>query len=146
MPGRDLKNYEQYRDKLLGYAQACEINVEYKPEDGDGAWISTRRKIRIDPDLAPSTEIATLLHELGHVLDDTRSKGGMDQRIEKAYHAVYHKKPTRKQHEMVLKRERAAWEHGRGIAKKLRIRLGKWFEDEMAEALREYRAQEVQNR
>jgi hypothetical protein len=144
--GRSLKNHDAYLDKLKAYAQACEITVEWKNEDGDGAYIPSLRKIKIDPDLPDSTEIATLLHELGHSLDDTLYSKSVMRVLDRAYKAVYHKKPTQQQLQSVLDCEKRAWTFGRSIAKKLRIPLGKWYAAEEAEALKIYGDTETQNR
>jgi Zn-dependent peptidase ImmA (M78 family) len=144
--GRKLKNYDKYLEKIEHYAQACEITIKYGQEDGDGSYSPARRTVKIDENLSDSAELATLLHELGHVLDDSTRQRFEEPKLSSAYNAVYNKKPTKKQIELVLECEEAAWVYARAIAKKLRIPLGKWFDDEMKDGLDSYRETETQNR
>lgn len=141
MSGRPLKNFDTYRDKLEAYSKACELTLEYRDHDGDGTYFPSRRKIVIDKDLPESTEIATFLHEIGHSMDDTLHSKSMEKKFDKAYKAIYskRKKPTPQQKELVLGCEERAWMYGRAIAKKLRIPLGKWYDEEQTDALKSYR-------
>jgi hypothetical protein len=146
MPGRPLKNYDYYKDKLEQYAAACEITVERKSYAGDGAYMPSQRKVVLDVDLPESTEIATFLHELGHSMDDTLLSKSYEKKLSRAYRAVYEKLPTQSQLQEVIECERRAWIFGRALAKKLRIPLGKWYESEEADALGLYRSVETQDR
>lgn len=139
-----LRRYEDYLTKLQHYAAACDIEIEYRLEPSDGLYIPSQRKVVLDKDLEPGEEIATLLHELGHMLDDALQEP--DSNLNRAYQAVYRKKPTINQRRLVLECEQRAWDCGRGIAKKLRIPLGKWYDREMQDALQSYRDTETQNR
>jgi hypothetical protein len=136
--GRPLPNFEAYLAKLLAYAKACEIKVIYRDEPCDGVYQPSRRTIIIDKDLPESTEIATLLHELGHAEDDAFLDEFTLARLEKLYRKVYRVKLSKRDLAQVLECERRAWQFGRAIAKKLRIPLGKWFEAEEDEALTAY--------
>lgn len=138
--GRNLKRYDEYRDKIMAYMEACAINFEFAPEPDEGAYLASRRLIRIDPDLDESTEIATMLHELGHLTDDTLLTGPKFKRISLAYKAFNEKYHSPSQMRLILQCEQRAWMYGRGIAKKLQITLGKWYDDEEKEALAEYAA------
>lgn len=135
--GRDLKKYDEYLDKIKTYAAAIEIKIERKEEPSDGVYLPTRRVIRVDPDLDESEEISVLLHELGHMLDDVIFMTDNDE-INDAYSKVYVQKLTKKQLEIVLGCEQRAWDNGRGLAKKLRIRLGKWYDIEEKSAMEDY--------
>lgn len=136
--GRPLKRYDDYLDKLKLYAEACEITIEYKSVDGDGVYVPSRRKIVLDPDLPESTEIATLLHEIGHSMDDTLINKRTEKVMDRAYKAFYDQSASKKQVEKVVECEKRAWIYGRSIAKKLRIPLGKWYDYEEKSALEGY--------
>jgi uncharacterized protein with von Willebrand factor type A (vWA) domain len=88
--------------------------------------------------LDDSTEIATLLHELGHQFDDALKDPKKRKKYDKAYPAFYKGQASEKQKKLVLECEKRAWEYGKAIAKKLRIKLGKWYEHEKEQALKEY--------
>lgn len=141
-----LRKAEEYLGKIYQYADAVDIRIEVKASADDGVYLPARRKIVIDKDLDPSEEVAILLHELGHALDDALAKKSMEKRVDSAYKAIYAKKPTRKQRDFVMGCELRAWEYGRGIAKKLRIPLGKWYDRVRDESLKSYRETETQNR
>jgi hypothetical protein len=142
-----LRRYDLYIDKLMAYAEACQITVVYRIEPSDGVYIPARRKIVLDKDLEPGEEIATFLHELGHAMDDSLENGTTHfKKLQNAYHATYEKKPTKYQRSLVVACEKRAWEYGRGIARKLRIPLGKWFTEAMEDGLKSYRETETQNR
>lgn len=136
--GRTLKNHDLYMEKLLAYAYACEITIEYKEMDGDGSYVPSRRKVKLDKDLPESTEVATLLHELGHSLDDNLTDKKIELVMDKAYKAFYKRSANKRQVEHVVECEKRAWVYGRGIAKKLRIPLGKWYDEEERTALEGY--------
>ena len=137
--GRPLKNFDIYLDKLKLYAEACEIEIVYRDVPGDGAYIPTKRRINIDKDLPESTEIATLSHEMGHAMDDTLYDKRSMKILDKAFPAYYAGTATEAQKQAVIECERRAWVFARGIAKKLRIPLGKWFTNEESEAMSAYR-------
>lgn len=146
MPGRVLKNHDVYLQKLEVYAKACEIKILYKEDRDLGGYSPTKRAVYLSPDMPESTEIAILLHELGHQLDDHLHAPTHNNALSMAYYASYERKPTRRQKARVLSCERRAWRCARAIAKRLRIPLGKWFEKERDEALAGYRKMETQNR
>ena len=127
MIDRKLKNYEKYLSKIEFYAKAIGIKIEYAEEPSEGAYIPARHKVRIDTDLSESSEIATLLHELGHEMDDTLTVPVY--KLERAYEATYKDKPTKAQLKLVLECERKAWYYGKVIAAKLKIKLGKWYDE-----------------
>jgi len=139
--GRPLKNYDIYIDKLKLYAEACEIEIVYRDVPGDGIYMPSKRRISIDKDLPESTEIATLTHELGHAMDDTLYDKRSMKILDKAFPAYYNGTATESQKQAVIECERRAWVFARGIAKKLRIPLGKWFTSEEQEALADYKGE-----
>lgn len=136
--GRPLKNFDIYMDKLRMYVEACELTLEYKDIDGDGVYLPSRRVITLDKDLPESTEVATLLHEMGHTMDDSLYDPASEKKLDKAYKAVYKNKASYDQTQAVLACEQRAWVFARGIAKKIRIPLGKWFDQEEKDALNSY--------
>ena len=137
--GRCLKKFDEYYQKLEHYCEASEIEIQYKEHDNDGSWVPSRRKIILDRDLDESTAVATLLHELGHTTDDYLKDPKQEKKYNKAYKAFYNNTANEKQKKLVVECEERAWVYGRGIARKLRIPLGKWFDTEEAEALRSYK-------
>lgn len=137
-----LKNYSIYLKKLNKFAQALGITVVSNQEvDGDGLWMPSRNKIKIDNNLSQSDEIATYLHELGHALDDIHLATKNNKRLHKAYHAVYSNKVRKSQIKIVVECEARAWTLGREIAKKLKIKLGKWYDDAESSSLLDYKSQ-----
>ncbi len=138
MPGRPLPNYDDYLDKLKCYIKACELTLEYRDEPCDGVWIPARRTIAIDKDLQESTEIAIILHELGHSLDDAMASPKVANAYSRAYTAFYANRLTKKQRQHILTCEQTAWNNGRALATRLRIPLGKWFSDEEAACLKSF--------
>lgn len=136
--GRVLKNFDLYMDKLRLYAEACELIVEYKDIDGDGIYLPSKRKIQLDKDLPESTEVATFLHELAHTMDDALHDPCTEKKLDRAYKAFYKDRASYDQKHLVIACETRAWTYARGIAKKIRIPLGKWFYEEEEEALKSY--------
>lgn len=142
---RGLRKHEEYLEKIFQYCSAVEISVVYRLEPSDGVYMPSRRQIVLDKDLEPHEEVATLLHELGHAMDDSLTSGTPQyKKLERAYRVIYDKRPTKRQKELVHETEVRAWEYGKGIAKKLRIPLGKWYGAVRDEALLSY--SEIQSR
>lgn len=137
---RKLKNHEKYRQALLGFAKSLNIKVVFKYDDGNGSYIPESRKIIIDNELTNSDEIATLLHELGHVLDEGLIKDSpFYNRLNKAYGRIYKKSVTKAQKALVIKCEKRAWVYGRAIANILGIKLGLWYESIAKQCIDAYR-------
>ncbi len=134
---RKLKNYLIYKKKLLDFASTFEVSVIYKNFPGEGK--AENKKITLDTGLSQSAEIATLLHELGHVLDDLSFTTDEYNKISKAYTRIYDDNCSREHKETVLEREKAAWKYGRNLATQLGIRLGKWFLVEEKVSIASYR-------
>lgn len=137
--GRKLKKYDEYFDSLETYLMASGMELVFSEEvTGLGEFVPSLRRIVIDENLEDSTEIAVLLHELGHQFDDALKDPKQMKKLDKAFPAFYKGKANKKQKKLVIECETRAWEYGKGIAKKLRIPLGKWYEQEKVEALKEY--------
>ena len=135
-----LKNYTLYLSKIERYAKLCNIKITYCQCDGDGSFSSSRRRIRIDNDLSEAKEVAVLLHELGHALDDSMPTGPKARKTNAAYANMYDKlKVTDIQLSLIIECEQRAWNIGRAIAKKLSIRLGKWYDNHEKECLDNYK-------
>ncbi len=130
MPERALKHYEAYLERLFAFAKATGVKIRYdENQSSEGVWMPSIRKIKLDTDLSQSGEIASLLHELGHSLDDMLSTPAkLDEKLYKAYDAMYKDTCTKKQRALVVACEERAWNNGRDIANRLRIRLGKWYD------------------
>ena len=60
--------------------------------------------------------------------------------IDDSYRAFYREEHTRKDAKVVIASEEKAWRLGREVAKRLKIRLGKWYDKAMAECLESYKA------
>lgn len=141
----NLKHFDRYRRALKRYAKAINISLRYDPKaEDDGYYSPLKHVIKIDSELTEVETIAATLHELGHALDDAISWEGnklLTDKIKEAYARTYSKRPANtKQRRLVLKCERAAWKYGRVIAKKLGIKLGKWYDAYMDECLKSYKA------
>ncbi len=135
----DLKHYGRYIRYIKAYCSAIHLSLEFSNKDDEGAYIPSLRKIRVDPDLPESSQLAVLLHELGHVLDDTLLAKKKFRQMERAYMKVYSHKCSKKQKRVVYRAELRAWEYGRVIAKILDIRLGKWYDKYRSKCLQGYR-------
>lgn len=133
-----LKNYLVYKNKLLDFARACNISITYTPGDNEGSMESSK-KITASSNMSQSAEIATILHEIGHVLDDMSLTLADRTKVDKAYGKIYTDNYSHKHKQTVLEREKAAWMYGRRLAAQVGIKLGKWFITEEKEALASYR-------
>lgn len=138
--GRTLKNHDLYMQRLEAYAAASHVELVWEEEPDGGAWVPARRLIRIDPHLTDSDEVATLCHELGHSEDDSFQRKRVWKKLDRAYSAFQRGRQTPEQYQAVIECEERAWRFGRAIAKRLKIPLGKWFDDEERSALAAYRS------
>lgn len=139
MARKNLANCEEYFLTLKCYAKALKIKIIYAHIDCEGIYIPNRRTIKLDPDLDDQELIATLLHELGHSLDDALVTKTTYRHLDKAYPRVYDNKGTKQQLQTVLSCEKRAWICGKAIAKRLKIPLGKWYNRISKRNLRTYR-------
>lgn len=138
MVAENLKNYKKHLSKLIALANAFGVTVEFKPEIDDGIYIPSKRKIRIDDDMTQTETIATLLHEIGHLLDDVANIDVNHRQMSKAYRAVYHGRPTKLQKIVVVNCEYRAWVIGQTLALALKIKVGTWYNVHMESALNSY--------
>lgn len=143
MLGRPLKNYDFYKKKIIAYAKVISVKLEFAEYQDEGIYFPAKRKIKVDDELEQSTEIAVLLHELGHEMDDFDNSLVTSTGLSNAYRNVYSNIPTKLQLNKVLKCEKTAWNNGRLIAKRIGIRLGKWYDNEEKSALKDYRSNET---
>lgn len=131
-----LKYYDEYLARLKKYTKASGIKLWL--DDMESSYSPAARRLRLDTDLEQTHVIASFLHELGHSLDDSLAARS-SRSLDKAYTAIYKEKHTPKQMDLVIECEKRAWEYGRKIAKILKIRLGKWYDDYQKECLAAYR-------
>lgn len=139
MKGRALKRYSDFIDKITAYAEAVGIKIEYSQRDAEGSYTPSRRVVNVNPDLTDSEEIAVLLHEFGHFLDNTLLDLDGDHPLEIAYRNTYKGTASLLESILVIECENRAWDYGRVIAKKLRIPLGKWYDEVREECLEGYK-------
>lgn len=131
MPENDLKHYQLYLDKLKSFAKAIGVRIVYKDCEGnDGFYIPTRNLVYIENDLSESSTVAVILHELGHCMDLTFIDQEKSNKTEEAFERFYStKKRKRNDKRIVIACETRAWKYGRGIASRLKIKLGVWYDD-----------------
>ena len=135
-----LKNYIEYLQKLELYMEVLNIKLEYKEYPEDGCFLPQARKIILDPDLTETNTLGTLLHELGHVLDDSVLAGNpISEKITAIYKKIYKEEVTEAQLGVVIACEKRAWGYGRAIARQLKIPLGKWYNIIENEAIKDYK-------
>ncbi len=114
--------------RLRILAKANNIKIQFADLDTPGMWMPSIRKIKIDREGSRHVKIASLLHELGHSIDDMLLfHFTSESKLFKAYAAVDAAKPTPKQLSMVLDCENRAWDAAVDMARFLKIPLGKWF-------------------
>lgn len=139
-----LRNYKSYMKKIKAYAKLCQVRVVFRSDvDCTGVYYPQQRTVVVDKDLDEPAKISTLLHELGHFMDDLRTplnhfsnRFHNDGRtaIEEDRHL------TMLQKKRILKLEKEAWKNGRAIARQLKIPLGQWFDKDEKSALNSYYA------
>lgn len=139
MPNGQLKNYKKYLEKLEIYSKAVNLKLKYGTVDGGGVYLASRSVIKIDDDLEEDETIATILHELGHALDDQLVTNPTAHFLYYAYKAVYANEHTKKQLKKVVECEIRAWNYGRVIARLLKIPLGTWYDLQQKECVAHYR-------
>jgi hypothetical protein len=141
MKGRKLKYFKEYCQRLDLYAKANGITICYtSDQDSEGEWIPRSRKINLDPDQDESSFICTVLHELGHALDDMALEAHKFKRLTQIYSGFYEGQATPKQIKEVVECEIRAWNLGRSVAKALKIRLGAWYDKEQQYYIKDYRS------
>lgn len=132
---------KKYLKRLSFFAYAIGVKLKVNPFKDEGVWLPAVRVVRVDVNMGDTDLIATLLHELGHALDDVLTPSGRKtDKIYKAYRAMYKGRPTAAQKRLVVSLERKAWRYGRDIAARLNIRLGKWYDDIEKDSIKSYLA------
>ncbi len=134
-----MTKYEDYLFKIKILAKALQVNVEWRTNPSDGSWLPSRRAIVIDPDLSETETLSTLLHELGHVIDDSVMREKNAAVVAKSYAVVYTKHYSTNDVSVVVAAEIRAWNYGAAIAKNLGIRTGKWYDKFAREELSYYK-------
>ena len=136
-----LPNFPIYMKKIRRWAKAGQINIRKKKYLAcEGIYYPHKRTIAYCSTLSESEVITCLLHELGHLMDDYAWDGkyshkflvdGLDN-LEKS------KLPTKRQKEKIIGIERGAWRYAEGLAKILKIPLGKWYYKDKKKAFDTY--------
>jgi hypothetical protein len=139
-----LKNYKPYLRQIKRYAKLCNVEIVFKKEvDGVGEYVPNRRRVALEKGLDQSAIISTLLHELGHFIDDFRNP---ENNLNNKFHndgrtAIEREREmTSQQKKKILKIEREAWKNGRALARQLNIPLGSWFYRDEKSSLNSYYA------
>lgn len=139
-----LKNYQLYLKKVKAYARLCEVSIIFKKEvDGTGEYRPGRREVAIERGLGQSAIISTLLHELGHFMDDLRNPtNNFANRFHNDGRTAIEKELylTQRQKNQVLKLEKEAWKNAEALARQLKIPMGRWFYQDKESSLNSYRA------
>lgn len=136
-----IKHYEKYLMSLMLFAAGLKYKIEWKDKlPCGGILVPKYRVIYILASLPPTEKIATLLHELGHAIDDNFFNFKEENLVDTAYKKTYsNKKVNSKYHKIVMKCEKAAWNNGRNIAAMLGIRLGLWYTEIELQSLETYK-------
>jgi hypothetical protein len=136
---RSLKKYDDYLFRLKTLAKALKITIHWRTEPSDGVYQASKRRIIIDPDLTDTETLATLLHELGHVIDDSSLDTRTSTIVGESYSVIYTDIYTAEDVDIVSKTEIRAWNYGAAIAKTLMIPMGKWYDGIAKEAIKAYK-------
>jgi len=137
----NLKHYKVYVNRLELFSRAIGVKIVIKPYADEGIWLPWTRVVKVDSELDEAEQVATILHELGHALDDILTPSGRySDRIYKAYRATYRNKQSKAQLKLVIDAQKIAWKYGRDIAQRLRIRLGKWYDEAEKVSIKSYKA------
>lgn len=129
-PETNLKHYHKYIKRLNIFAKSIGLKIHYRDNlVSEGVYVPLTFRVYIENDLSESSEIAILLHELGHSLDLGLIDIEQNKVIENAYAAYEKPRCSVKNKRIVMKCERTAWKNARVIAHRLKIKLGIWFND-----------------
>lgn len=140
MQDRKIKHFEAYQDRLKYFAKALGLKIRHADLHGeDGLYIPSRNMIKVDSDSSESRELAVTLHELGHCIDFELTNNSGSDSLEKAYDAHNAGTATSHQLGLVMACERRAWANGKLIARRLKIRLGSWYEEIAKECLKAHK-------
>lgn len=134
-----LKNYKKYFIRLYNYSLANGIDLVRDEEPDGGSYSPARSKITVSDELTNSTEIAIILHELGHAIDQLVLKEKDMVRLDNAYRTYYSTNNSYRRANKVLQSEMRAWRYGEAIAKRLKIHTGSWFKKAKKDCLSVYK-------
>lgn len=132
----DLPNFTKYLTLLKLYCKSTKVKLI--KHSGETFYLAGTRIIKYNCDLSEAETISSILHELGHIMDEFSLKPTKRYRLIAAYNKVYTSKVTKAQKEIVILAEKKAWANGRVIAKLLGIPLGRWYPTYMKKCLRSY--------
>jgi len=130
------------------YLLLCQVRVKYIPDlISGGVYSPSARTILIDENLNVKQKMFTLLHEAGHFIDySTNPKSFTNashniarRKIEKS------QKLSLAQKRAIIRNETKAWKYAKGLARQLKIPLGKNFEKDRKESLKTYRQLESED-
>ena len=133
-----MKHFDRHLKRLRAVMDGLRFRLEFKPGVED-EMLWSRRVIRIDSEREDSEIIATLLHEIGHVIAFMHyGKQGARESVH--IDVIFHKgKPTRRQTAKIIEQEEDAWRAGEQLAFLMDIPLGSWYAETRAECLKSYR-------
>jgi hypothetical protein len=144
-----LRSYKTYLKKLKQYCKVSNVKIVWKSNyEGCGDYDPNNRTITIDRKLSQSEIISTMLHELGHYLDDSRNptKYGNNHhyygrtRLERELSEL-----TTNQKAIVWDTELEAWKNAEALAYQLRIPLSKWYWKDKESSLNTYRSIRIES-
>lgn len=124
--------------RLENFTRMLGIKLVRRAQDSEGSYSRQSRTIQLDEDNSEVQDVAVLLHELGHAVDEMLIDDKIRKTINEAYALVYRTKVSKNQRNLVMNNEVRAWMYGRSIARQLKIRLGKWYSDQEFMCLRRY--------
>lgn len=139
-----LRNYNLYMKKIKAFARLCNVRITFVknlPESGE--YRPLRREVIIDRNLDQAAKLSTLLHELGHFMDDLRNPfNNFANRFHNDGRTAIDQERhlTMNQKKKILKTEKEAWKNARALASQLNIPLGKWFNQDEKSSLNSYYA------
>lgn len=117
-----------YFNRLIDFARSLQINIFYKNNVNIGYFLPNKKEIIIDPKLTLDQQIFSILHELGHHLDDVENNYKYDDIYGKANKKVEKELSLSiREYNVLNECEIRAWKKGEIIAKLLDIRLNKGY-------------------
>lgn len=146
----NLKNYNIYMRKIRRFASMCNVDIEFKSNvDGFGEYSPHQRKVVVDRSLSRCERITTILHELGHFMDDSKNPDRWNNNhhyygYDKIENSI--KEMSMNQKVVVWECELEAWRNARSLAKMIQIPLGKWFDRDEISSLNSYRGIKIKTK
>lgn len=125
--------------KLIVYANSLGVRVQFIP-GSDDKYVPSKKLIVIDahPDDMEEDLIISLLHEIGHVYDETKHTAKDDMLENLTYPRIYNN-PTKQVIRWAVMFERRAWKYGKKIAKELEIPISKEYDAQQKICLLSYK-------